>query len=127
MAENGCSPLLAAEIWQSHPTSRYAAYCVPEVNRVDYAAAIATYEAAIDKNPSPPTAEVYRLMVAQNEIWRMSDAITAESIANAVAASDRARVILTALARDASVPDTRRAAAEKLRAYVWTREQIQHT
>ena len=126
MAGSGCSPLLAAEIWQSHPTSRYAAYCVPEVQGVDYAAAIATYEAAIEKNPHPSTADVYRLNIAHAELGRMQRAMDADSIANAVAASDRARVILTALARDAVVPDTRRAAAEKLRTYVWTREQIQH-
>lgn len=126
MAGNGCSPQLAEEIWQSHPTSRYAAYCVPEVQGVDYAAAIALYEAAIEKNPNSMTADSYRLRIAHSELGRMHRAMSADSIANAVAASDRARVILTALARDASVPDTRRAAAEKLRTYVWTREQIQH-
>ncbi len=123
---SGCTQLLAAEMWQSHPTSRYAAFCVPDVQGVDYAAAIAQYEAAIAKSPHPPTADIYRLNVAHFELGRMHRAMDADSIATAVAASDRARVILAALARDASDPRTRREAAEKLRTYVWDREQIQH-
>jgi hypothetical protein len=117
---------LAAEIWQSHPNSRYAAYCVPQVPGIDYEAAIANYEAAIDKNPNTPTAEAYRLIIAQHELWRMDRALSADSITTAIAASDRARVLLSPLARDASDPDTRREAAEKLRNDLLTREQMQH-
>lgn len=123
---SGCSQPLAAEIWHSHPTSRYAAYCVPEVPGTDYAAAIAYYKAAIEKKPNPPTVDRYQLRVAHFELGRMHDAISADSIDAAVAASDRARVILTALARDAASSSIRSQAAEKLLTYVWTREQMQH-
>jgi len=125
-AKDGWRLLLATEMWQSFPSSRYAAYCVPKPAGADYAAEIANYEAAIEKRPNPPTIDAYRLNIALREIWQMSDAMSAGSITTALAASDRARVLLTALARDASDPDTRRVASEKLRNYVLTRDQIQH-
>jgi hypothetical protein len=126
-AEDGWPLLLADEIWQSFPNSRYAAYCVPKpASAVDYAAEIANYEAAIEKKPNPPMVDAYRLRIAHCEIGLMHRAMTADSITSALAASDRARLLLTQLARDAIDPDTRREAAEKIRHYVRTREQIQH-
>lgn len=125
--KEGWRVLLAAEMWQSFPNSRYAAYCVPKpASAVDYATEIAYYEAAIEKKPNPPTVDIYRLHIADAELGRMERAIDTDLIATALSASDRARALLTVLARDASDPDVRRAAADKLRNYVLTREQIQH-
>ena len=111
---------LAERIWRDYPDSRYAAEYVPHDR--DPAKTIASYEAALRKNPHPDIAHTHRLILAQQEVNRGS-ALVDLDVEQAVAAYTRARKLLEEVTRHARFPHQIEAARNAMGG-VYTREDI---
>jgi hypothetical protein len=118
------SDTLDRVIWAKHSSSHYAAYCLDAPSTADPQTAIAAHVATLEKGPSAPWADWHRFGIAQNEIRRMRLFREAQNIDAAVAASDRARGILTQLSTQAHDPYLRREVKQTLDRDVRTRAEI---
>lgn len=119
------SDALGSRIWAEHPQSRYTAYCLNDKS-TDPDVSIAAYTAALEKQPSRPWAERYRLNMARDEISRSEDFISARDVDGAFETRKRAHTILTELAKNGLDPALRRKAEELLHSYSWTRADIEY-
>jgi hypothetical protein len=118
------SDALDRVIWAKHPSSRYTAYCLDSPASTDPDTAIAAHVATLNKQPSASWADWHRYGIAQHEVRKMRRFREAQDIDAAVAASDRARVLLAQLATHALSPYLRGEAKQILERDVRTRDEL---
>ncbi|HET8773578.1 MAG TPA: hypothetical protein VFP80_07300 [Thermoanaerobaculia bacterium] len=114
---------LGTQIWQAHPSSRYAAFSLRVKNPTDPEMGIAAHEAALAKHPSPAWAEWSRLAIAEYEVQRKLDFLSERDADGAFAATERAKAIVMEL-KDSGNPHVRKEAQRILKTDVRTRDQI---
>jgi hypothetical protein len=110
---------LGDQIWASWPTSRYAAYYLPQHRPADdYASNIEICERAILLRPEPIYIQAHRMQMAFLYVNRMDRAIEKHDVAAAIAAAERARSLYSELSREALDPAVRLSSSEQLKGRV---------
>ncbi len=117
---------LGSRIWAEHPSSRYAAFCFNDPKTNDPDVSIAAYTATLAKQPDRAWADRYRLGIARDELTRSSKFVDDSDAEGAFQAKQRAKSILTQLAREGLSPYLREEAQDLLDTHIWTREEIVH-
>jgi len=115
---------LGRQIWEQHPGSRYAAFSLRDRDTTDLSLVIASYEAALAKDPDESWAQWLRLGIANAEIQRSRGLLDASDVDGAYAAIHRASTIAAGLAKESGNPSIRNRAQLILDKYSMTRDQV---
>jgi len=113
-----------AALWNEHPDSVYTSMTVRPHDRLDVAAALASLQATLAKNPPEGFADGLRLSIANRHIMLMESAITDGDVQLAFEHTEAARALFEELAMKDTVAEIKAAAQQSIRTDILTRAEL---